>query len=214
MKTTKQISTAIVIALGLSAFTGSWVSADTTDTASAPADSQLPPGWTAEDLQAMMEAATPGEMHKLLANDIGTWTCKTKMWMSPGAEPTENEGTSTAKLLLDGRYVQCDMKVEIPGMGAFDGIGTYGYDNATKQFVSTWIDNFTTGMMNGTGKLSADGKTLTWEFNGYCPIAKKQIVMREVDTTVDANTKKLEMFGPDPKTGKEFQTMEIVMTRK
>jgi hypothetical protein len=106
------------------------------------------------------------------------------------------------------------MNGEIPGMGPFNGIGIYGYDNATKKFVSTWLDNFSTGMMNGTGKLSNNGKTLEWKYTGYCPIAKKQIVMREIDTEVDENTQKIEMFGPDPKTGKEFQTMEIVLTRK
>ncbi len=212
MTTTRQIATAL--AISLSALVTNLSAADSTNEAPTADAAQLPPGWNAEDMQAMMEAATPSEMHKLLANDVGEWTCKTKLWMTPGTEPVECEGTSTAKSLMDGRYVQCDMKEEIPGMGPFNGIGIYGYDNAAKQFVSTWFDNVGTGIMNGTGKLSADGKTLTWEFNGFCPVAKKPIVMREVDTTVDANTKKIEIFGPEPKTGKEYRTMEIVMTRK
>jgi len=36
-----------------------------------PADFKLPKGWTMEDMQACVLAGTPGEMHKLLAKDIG-----------------------------------------------------------------------------------------------------------------------------------------------
>ena len=46
---------------------------------------QLPPGWTAEDMQAMMAAGTPGKMHEHLAKDVGMWQGKTTMWMAPGA---------------------------------------------------------------------------------------------------------------------------------
>lgn len=174
---------------------------------------QLPPGWTMEDMQAMMAAATPGEMHKHLAADIGTWTCKTKSWMGPDTEAIESEGTSEMTPLMDGRFIQCEMKGEMPGMGPFNGLAIYGFDNITQKFTSVWLDNFATGMMKGTGELSEDGKTMTWKYDGYCPLTKKPIVMREVETTVDANTKKLEMFGPDPKAGKEFKMMELTLTR-
>jgi hypothetical protein len=181
-------------------------------TAEAP-PMQLPPGWTMEDMQAMMAAATPGEMHKHLQSDVGKWTCQTKSWMGPNTDPIESTGTSEVTPLMDGRFVKCEMKGEMPGMGPFNGLAIYGFDNITQKFTSVWLDNFATGMMKGTGKLSKDGKTLSWEYEGYCPLTKKPIVMREVETTIDANTKKLEMFGPDPKTGKEFKMMEIALKR-
>jgi Protein of unknown function (DUF1579) len=174
---------------------------------------QLPPGWTAEDMQAMMAAATPGKMQALLAQDAGTWKCKTTMWMTADSEPIESEGTSTVTPLLDGRYVQIEMSGEMPGMGPYNGLGINGYDNVSKQFVSTWIDNHGTGISNGVGKLSGDGKTLTWEFTANCPITKKPMTMREVDTTTGPNTKTLEMFGTSPKGGPEFKMMSIEMTK-
>jgi hypothetical protein len=116
--------------------------------------------------------------------------------------------------MMDGKFVRTDVKGEIPGMGPFSGLGLYGYDNVSKQFQSTWIDNMGTTMMQGTGSLSADGKVLTWSLNYHCPITKKPAVMREVDTWIDANTFKLEMFSTFPKTGEEFKSMEIVFTRK
>ena len=102
----------------------------------------------------------------------------------------------------------------MPGMGPYSGLGIYGYDNVSEQFVSTWIDNHGTGMMNGTGQLSDDGKTLTWEFTGNCPITHKPITMREVDTVTGPNTRTLEMFGTPPKGTEEFKMMSIEMTRE
>jgi hypothetical protein len=191
----------------------------TADTATGPQSAgegqmQLPPGWTAEDMQAMQAAGTPGKMHEHLAQDIGTWKCKTSMWMTPGTEPMTSEGTSTVTPLLDGRFIQVAMDGEMPGMGPYNGLGIYGYDNVSEQFVSTWIDNHGTGMMNGTGQLSEDGKTLTWEFTGNCPVTRKPVTMREVDTVTGPNTRTLEMFGTPPKGGEEFKMMSIESTRE
>jgi hypothetical protein len=67
--------------------------------------------------------------------------------------------------------------------------------------------------MTGTGDLSSDGKTITWNFLYNCPIAKKPVAMREIETT-DGNSKTLEMFGADPKSGKEYKMMRIELTKK
>ena len=68
--------------------------------------------------------------------------------------------------------------------------------------------------MTGTGTLSADGKTMTWNYNYHCPITKKPAVMRQVETNTGPNAKTLEMFGNDPKSGKEFKMMSMEMARK
>jgi hypothetical protein len=175
---------------------------------------EVPPGMDPADMQAFMDAATPGPMHAHLMKSTGSWAGSMTWWMAPGAPPTKAECTSTTVSMMDGKFVQTDVKGEIPGMGSFSGLGLYGYDNVSKQFQSTWIDNMGTTMMQGTGSLSADGKVLTWSLNYHCPITKKPAVMREVDTWIDANTFKLEMFSTFPKTGEEFKSMEIVFTRK
>ncbi|MGD9636415.1 MAG: DUF1579 domain-containing protein [Pirellulales bacterium] len=209
------IAAALVAACGIALIAGTRSLADSA-TSTAPAgqgEMQLPPGWTMEDMQAMMAAGTPGKMHKRLADDIGTWECKTQMWMQPNGEPMESVGTSIVKPLMDGRYVQVEMNGDMPGMGPYTGLGIYGFDNITQKFVSTWIDNHGTGIMTGTGELSADGKTITWEFTGNCPLTKQPMTMKEVETVTGPNTKTLEMFGPDPKTGEVFKHMRIEMTR-
>jgi hypothetical protein len=177
-------------------------------------ETQLPPGWTQDDLQAMISAGTPGKMHQFLAKDVGAWTGKATMWMAPGAEPTKSESTATVKPMLDGRFTQCEVKGEMPGMGPYVTIGIVGFDNVSKKFVANWIDNHGTGMMNGTGELSRDGKTLTWKFTYNCPITKKPALMRQIETATGPNTKTLEVFGAEPKSGKEFKMMQIELTKK
>jgi len=175
---------------------------------------KLPPGWTQEDMNACMTAGMPGKMHEHLAKSVGTWQGKNTMWMAPGTEPTKSESTSTIKSIMDGRFTMCEASGDMPGMGPFKGFGLYGYDNVAKQFQSTWIDNCGTTMMMGTGELSADGKVMTWNYKYTCPITKKPTAMREVETWTGPSSMTLEMFGTDPKSGKEFKMMQIDYTKK
>ncbi len=174
---------------------------------------KLPPGMSMEDMQACMAAATPGEMHKFLAKSVGTWSAQTKMWMAPGMEPNLSGGTYTVTPLMDGRFIHGEMKGDMGEMGPFHGMGLNGYDNVTQKFVGTWIDNWGTGIMTGTGDLAKDGKTINWTYTMNCPMTKKEQTLREIYTFNGPNEMTLEMFGPDRATGKEFKHMEIKFTR-
>lgn len=174
---------------------------------------QLPPGWTEADMQAYAAASTPGEMHARLAQAVGVWRGKTSMWMSPGAEPFAGECTVTVTPVMDGRFTRHEIAGETPGMGPYTGLAFYGYDNAAAQLVSTSIDSHNTGIMNGAGEMSPDGKTFTWRYSVHCPITDKPVSVRDVETIVDPNTRVVEMFGTEPKTGEEFQFMRIELTR-
>lgn len=174
----------------------------------------LPPGWTAEDMQACMMAGVPGEMHEHLAKNIGVWEGEMRMWMGPDApEPMVSECTQTISSLFEGRYTHCVFEGEMPGMGLFKGMGATGFDNVSQKFVSTWIDNHSTGIMQGTGELSADGKQMTWAFTYNCPINKKPAVMRQVESYTSPDTFKFVMYNTDPKSGKEYKAMEIDFKR-
>ncbi|MDZ4829257.1 MAG: DUF1579 domain-containing protein [Phycisphaerae bacterium] len=183
--------------------------------AAPPADAhQLPPGMTAEDMQAFMDAGMVGPMHKHLAEAVGVWQGKTSMWMTPAAEPMKSECVSTITPMMDGRFTKTEVVGEMPGMGTFHGFGVNGFDNVSKKFQSTWFDSMGTGMMFGTGELSSDGNTMTLSFDYNCPITKKPAVMRQVERRTGKDSMTLDMYGPDPKSGKEFKSMEIVFTRK
>jgi hypothetical protein len=219
MNCRKLIALSSIALVGAVVLLGSLAAADDPSKDAKPAaanmpEMKLPPGWTQEDMQACAAAATPGKMHEQLKQYVGTWYGKTTMWMAPGTEAQNSECTGTYSPMLDGRFVKCEMSGDMPGMGPFNGFGVYGFDNVSQKFQATWIDNCGTGMMTGTGQLSDDGKTMTWTFNYNCPIAKKQVSMREVDTLTSSTTRKMEMFGPDPKTGKEYKMMAIEFTKR
>jgi hypothetical protein len=199
---------------GAVAIVGSTARGDEPKPPAAAPEMKLPPGWTEADMQACIVAGTPGKMQEYLAKDAGEWDGKCTMWMSPGAEPMKSDCKTTVTSMMEGRYTKVDTTGEMPGMGPYTGLGIYGFDNVSQKFVSTWLDNHSTGIMSGTGELSADGKTITWSYNFNCPLTKKPTIMREVETHTGPNTKTLESFAPDPKTGKEFKVMTIEFTKK
>jgi len=216
MMKTRLIFATLFAACGLALIAATRTDADSAKSTEQPAaagEMQLPPGWTMEDMQAMLAAGTPGKMHQRLAQDVGTWHTKSQMWMQSGAEPMECEGTTTVKPIMDGRYIQVEMSGEMPGMGQFTGTGIYGYDNVKQQFVSCWFDNHSTGIMNGTGEMSDDGKTITWNYSGVCPITKKPIEVKDVETVTGPNTKVIESFAPDRKSGEVYRMMRIELTK-
>jgi Protein of unknown function (DUF1579) len=169
---------------------------------------------SATQMKAMMEYGTPGDMHKMMASWNGTWNGDMTMWDSEGAAPQKMTGTAVNSMLLGGRYQSSKHTGNMMGM-PFEGMSLMGYDNALKKFVSSWVDNFGTGIMMMSGPWDAATKTLT--LTGSMPdICRpgKECTMREVFTVIDEKTQHMEMYGPDQKTGKEFKMMEINMTRK
>lgn len=208
-----------VAVAGIAAIAGSLATAQPAKDAKPPAPGtpagqpELPPGWTTEDMQACIDAGTPGEQHEHLAKQVGVWRGKTRMWMAPGTEPAESECTWTVTSILDGRYTRTEMAGEMPGMGTFTGYGISGFDNVSQKFVGSWIDNHNTGIMNGVGALSSDGRTLAWTYTYNCPITKKPAVVRETHTSNGADAMTFEVFVTDPKSRKEYQCMRADFTR-
>jgi hypothetical protein len=173
---------------------------------------ELPPGWTMDDMMACMQAGTPGEQHAWLAETAGTWSGSGKMWMGPGGEAIDFDGEMTVTPIMDGRYIRTEMSSDIPGMGPYTGEGVAGYDNVAGRYTSNWFDNHSTGIMQGTGKKSADG-TITWEFKYMCPINRKPTTLREVQK-FDGDSLSMEMHAIDPKSGKEYTMMTFDYTRR
>ncbi|KQT24483.1 hypothetical protein ASG22_10805 [Chryseobacterium sp. Leaf405] len=164
--------------------------------------------------KAWMEYATPGEMQKMLAKADGAWVGENTMWMENGGKPMMSTSETTNKMIMDGRYQVSEHKGDFMRM-PFEGMSIVGYDNSKKKFVSTWVDNMGTGIMNGEGDWNSSTKSI--EFKGKMTDPSrpgKDCNFREVFTFIDDNTQKMEMYGPDSKTGKEFKTMEIKYTRK
>ena len=172
-----------------------------------------PKGPSQADMDAMMKAMTPGEHHKPLGRYVGDWTVNTQMWMDPSQPAMTSAGSMHADWILGGRYVQSNFKGDFMGM-PFEGRSTDGYDNVGKQYVSSWVDNMGTGIMNGAGTCTDDAKVCTMISDMMDPVSGKPIKVRQVTTWNDADHFKMEMFGPNPASGQEMKMMEINAARK
>lgn len=181
-----------------------------------------PAGMTSSpEMEEMMKQwerfSTPGEHHDKLKAIEGRWNLKVTHWMAEGAPPQTSTATANARMVMGGRYLIEDVKGEGMDFGdgqklAFEGMAIVGFNNATKEYFSFWIDNMGTGHMleHGAGDIS---KRLETSGEHFCPMRGKDTEMRSVITRVDNNTRKLEMWAPDMATNKTFKTMEIVYTR-
>jgi hypothetical protein len=167
----------------------------------------------------MMELSKPGENHKLLAGVVGAWTYTVKYWMSPDAPPMESAGTAVAREVMGGRFFITDHtgKMQMPGADGkpveseFKGMSVEGYDNVKKKFVSSWIDNMGTGIMNSEGAYDAGSKTFTY-LAEYEPMPGMKTKVRELIKLTDKDHHMFEFF--EDRGGKEVKTMEIYYTRK
>jgi hypothetical protein len=164
------------------------------------------------EMEAMMKAMQPGENHKHLAWFAGDWTFTQKMWMDPSQPPAESSGTMKGEMILGGRYVQTQWQGNMMGM-PFEGRSTEGYDNLKKEYVSSWVDNMSTGIMHSTGTCEEGGKKCTSKGDFIDPMTGKPSYMRSAVTWMDQNNFKMEMYGPGP-DGKEYKMMEFSVKRK
>lgn len=115
------------------------------------------------------------------------------------------------RMVLGGRYQQSSFKGTMNGM-PFEGMGTTGYDNAKKMFVSTWVDNMGTGVITMEGNYDQGSKTLNLKGKCTDPSTGKDCDMREVMTMVDDKHTNFEMYMT--MGGKEQKVMEAKYTKK
>lgn len=161
---------------------------------------------------AWMAHSTPGDMHKMMADEEGKWNCDMTFWMGPDAPPEKYTSGCEVKMILGGRYQKTVYSGDMGGM-PFEGIGTLAFNNTTNEFTSTWIDNMGTGMMVLKGTYNGNTRTTTLTGTTIDPVTKNQRDVREIYDIVDEDTRKMQMF-ETPKGGEEYKMMEIVMTRK
>ena len=179
-----------------------------------PPKQQGQPQMSAEEKAAMdaaMKAAMPGEQHKKLAGMVGTWDATVKMWNKPDAQPMVSNGVSRNHAVLGGRWIEEEFTGNFMGQ-PFSGVGYTGYDNVTKQYVGTWMDSMSTGMMTSTGSSDSDNSYM-FTSSMPDPMSGKNVEMKSKVTVVDKDHHTMEMWAPGP-DGKMFKMMEINYTRK
>ncbi len=164
-------------------------------------------------MNKMLEAATPGPQHAMLARMAGEWTGIVKLQMDPSQPVQESPSTSSITVLMDGRYIQEMVSGQWAGM-PYRGMGLYGFDNVSGKYVATLIDNMGTGFMTCVGTADTSGKVIRWDAVMNDPVTGKPVTSRMVTTVIDDDHHRLEMFGVPPGAQKEMKIMTIDYARK
>jgi len=155
-------------------------------------------------MKMMMQMAQPDDHHKVFERFAGTFDMTAKFWMEPGAEPEVSKGTCTGKIIMDGRYLVCDvdMTLNFGGMKVpMTGMSVMAYSRPAGEYQSIWIDTMNTNMtvqrghMEG-GKLTVAGETAT----PFGPSKLKNVYIMQPDGY------DLEFHEPNPMTGEMMKT--------
>ena len=154
-----------------------------------------------------VQLATPGPAHQFLRGFEGKWKTVSKEWHAPG-EPTVSQGTSEARMILGGRYLEQRLRSKRLGR-PFEAVGLTGYDNRKRVYTWTWADDATTTLMTGEGSMAA-GNELVLQGTGEGPDGKPMNV-RMVTRLVDPNRHVFTLYGTVD--GSERLMMEITYTR-
>lgn len=155
---------------------------------------------------------TPSQYHEKMALEVGTWEEKITIWSGPfDTNPSSATITSTTDMILNGLFQETIHKGKVMGMD-FEGKSTLAYDNATKMYISTWIDNMGSTILVMKGNYDKSTKKIMMEGQAMDPVYKKNKTIREEISFINENEQKIEMFDATPE-GKPYKSKSIIRTR-
>lgn len=165
-------------------------------------------------VQALDHAMTPGEAQKRLEPMIGTFAVTVLVWPSPGKPPLEYKGGAVNTWVLGGRYVQTMLAAVMDGE-AFDGIGYYGFDNATKTYQASWMDNGSTAIAWYRGAMDKAGRSAALKSVQATSDNGKPLEIELRVSIAEGGDHVTQMWGA-PTGGRAFKMMELrsVRTKK
>jgi len=162
-----------------------------------------------DDMAQWMEMNQKGVHHDHLKQFVGNFNTLTRIWSAPDTEPMESAGKSVNRMILDDRYLESHFEGEAMGAKLL-GQSLTGYDAMAGQYVSVWVDTWSTGFTLAEGQCEKDGKVLTLK-GEMSTGPDNKVGYREVFTILNADSYKFEWF--DSSQGEEHKTMEITYTR-
>jgi hypothetical protein len=165
-------------------------------------------GDQAEMMKKWQEYMTPGPAHQQFAKMAGNWKATVTQFM--GGQEAKSEGTATFEMVLGGRYLHSSFKVTMMGM-PFEGMELDAYDNATKEYISLWVDNMGTGVMVMKGKMDDKTNTVTYWGSMVDPMTGKDQKVKTVMKEINNDNVTFEMYTVE--NGQETKNMYIDYAR-
>ena len=153
-----------------------------------------------------------GKELDVLKQDVGTWDCEMKMWMSgPDSDPMVVKGTEKLEM-FGGIWQMSEFKADMGGV-TFEGRGTVGYDPVKKKYIGTWIDSMNPYMSYMEGTYDESEKSMTMMMKGTGPDGKP-MVGKNVSENKDEKTRVFTMFNKTPGGDEWVKSMQITYKKK
>jgi hypothetical protein len=160
------------------------------------------------EMAKIAEWTTPGAEHAVLKVLEGNWTVSSRFWMKPGDKEEKSTATSSFSWVLNGRFLNQKYNGDWQGQ-PFEGWGTVGYDKIRKEYVTTWLDNMSTGLMHATAQYDAKAKTFNESGNYSCPFTGEKDKWFRSEWTIKNDNKTVYTMWIKDEKGKEFKSMEL-----
>ena len=153
------------------------------------------------------------ENHTILSTWSGNWNGAATIWRMPDTTAVFGQLKSVSQMQMDGRYLISIITGKVKDT-TFQAMGTLGYDNAKKLFVSTWIDNFGTGITELEGGWNNAEHQLELKGKMIDPVTGRDADTRENIRAIDHNNQFIELILYPGDKNKEHKLMEVKFTRR
>jgi hypothetical protein len=157
------------------------------------------------------EMPKPQKEHAWLEQLAGEWDSVSEV-KPPGQEEALKFTGEERSRMIGGFWLVAENKGDMFGT-PFTGIMTLGYDPKSKKYIGTWIDSVGDYMWQYKG--SVDGKKLTLESKGPCPV-KPPGTMVNFRETIELKDKDHKVFTSSfqEDDGSWTQMLTMTYTRK
>jgi hypothetical protein len=163
--------------------------------------------------KAWAEIAAPNENHKRLGAFVGKWKIHVSFRPTPDAAAQESDGTAELLWVLGGRYLEQRQKARMMG-GPMSGVGYLGYDNIKRRYVSVWLDNLGTSILQTRGTSDPTGKVIKTQGTVDDAVTRKPLRYEDAMTLVDRDAFTYEAWTSRPDSDTLYRVMKIVYTRR
>lgn len=173
---------------------------------------QNPPNNKPKDPQSFEPRTGPGAGQKLMERYAGDWDV-VKTISPPGKDPVRTTGTCKQRMIHNGRFLRSEFVFNEKDGTQTTGEGILGFDAAKGVFSSVWTDSRSTRISLRQSEGQFDGETIAL-FGRVLEGGPDTRHSRTVAHLEDSDRKLIHrQFNPGP-DGKEYQIMELALTRK
>jgi hypothetical protein len=156
-------------------------------------------------------ANEPGPAQKALAALAGDYSTVIKFRGSPSAQPVQTTGSAKLASILEGRFITEENSGTQFGE-PFAGFRLTGYNNAIKQYETSWTYTGSTAILNMTGESNDNGRTIDWN-GSFVDTSGDKIPIHARTKIAGPGTFTVEMTAKT-QDQTEFVVLETTYTRK